>query len=210
MLRILIVDDHAIVRQGLKQIVAEEFEPAVLGEAGSAQALVEAVRDQEWDVVVLDINLPDQSGLEVLRQVKELRPTLPVLILSIHPEEQYAVRALKSGASGYLTKESAPEELIAAMRKVMGGGRYVSSSLAEQLAINLSLEHDIPMPRGLSDREHQVIERIAQGKTVTQTAGELSLSIKTISTYRARLLKKLRLKTTAQLIRYALDNQLVQ
>ncbi len=209
MLKILIVDDHAIVRQGLKQVLREEFESAIIGEAGTAQGLLDAFQEQEWDAVVLDINLPDRSGLEVLKEVKGLRPALPVLMLSIHPEEQYAVRALKTGASGYLTKESAPEELVAAMRKVMGGGKYVSSSLAERLAVNLSADHDTPSPRGLSDREHQVIARIAQGKTVTQTAGELSLSIKTVSTYRARLLKKLRLKTTAQLIRYALDNQLV-
>ncbi len=209
MLKILIVDDHAIVRQGLKQVLTQEFKSATLGEAGTAQGMLDAFQEQEWDAVVLDINLPDRSGLEVLKEMKGLRPALPVLMLSIHPEEQYAVRALKTGASGYLTKESAPEELVAAMRKVMGGGKYVSSSLAERLAGNLSAEVNAPMSRGLSDREHQVILRIAQGKTVTQTAGELSLSIKTVSTYRARLLKKLRLKTTAQLIRYALDNQLV-
>ncbi len=209
MLKILIVDDHAIVRQGLKQVLSEEFESATLGEASTAQGMLDAFQEQEWDAVVLDINLPDRSGLEVLKEMKGLRPALPVLMLSIHPEEQYAVRALRTGASGYLTKESAPEELVAAMRKVMGGGKYVSSSLAERLASNLSAEVNAPTPRGLSDREHQVIARIAQGKTVTQTAEELSLSVKTVSTYRARLLKKLRLKTTAQLIRYALDNQLV-
>lgn len=209
MLKILIVDDHALVRQGLKQVLSEEFESAILGEAGSAQGMVEAFQEQEWDAVVLDINLPDRSGLEVLKEMKEQRPALPILMLSIHPEEQYAVRALKTGASGYLTKESAPEELIAAVRKIMGGGRYVSASLAERLAVNLSAENETPSRRGLSDREHQVISRIAQGKTVTQTADELCLSVKTVSTYRARLLKKLSLKTTAQLIRYALDQQLV-
>ena len=210
MLRILIADDHAIVRHGLKQILAEEFDQAVIHETGTGQGVLDTVKSAELDVVILDLNLPDKPGLDVLKEVKALHPPLPVVILSFHPEEQYALRALKAGASGYLTKESAPEELISALRKILAGGTYVSATLAEHLAGTLSGEAPGQTYHSLSDRELQVLCLIARGKTVAEIADNLSLSIKTVSTYRARLLEKLRLDTTAELIRYALDNRLVE
>ncbi len=209
MLRILLADDHAIVRQGLKQVLTEEFGQVAIGEASSGHAVVDAVREQEWDVVVLDINLPDKNGVEVLKEVKGLRPSILVVMLTMHPEEQYAMRTLKAGAAGYLTKESAPEELITAMRTVLRGGKYVSASLAERLASELAAGTEAPLHQKLSDREYQVLLGIARGNTVTETAEALSLSVKTISTYRARLLKKMKLQTTVELVRYALAHRLV-
>ena len=209
MLKILLGDDHAIVRRGLRQVLAEEFGQLAIGEVGSGHAVVDAVREQEWDVVVLDINLPDKNGVEVLKEVKGLRPSILVVMLSMHPEEQYAMRTLKAGAAGYLTKESAPEELITAMRKVLRGGKYVSASLAERLASELAAGTEAPLHQKLSDREYQVLLGIARGNMVTETAEALSLSAKTISTYRARLLKKMKLQTTVELVRYALAHRLV-
>lgn len=209
MLKILLGDDHAIVRRGLRQVLTEEFGQVAIGEVGSGHAVVDAVREQEWDVVVLDINLPDKNGVEVLKEVKGLRPSILVVMLTMHPEEQYAVRALKAGAAGYLTKESAPEELITAMRKVLRGGKYVSASLAERLASELAAGTEAALHQKLSDREYQVLLGIARGNTVTETAEALSLSVKTISTYRARLLKKMKLQTTVELVRYALAHRLV-
>jgi two-component system, NarL family, invasion response regulator UvrY len=208
MIKILVADDHAVVRRGLNQIVAERPDMRVCGEARDAREVLALLRKGEWDVLVLDINMPDQSGLEVLGEVKRQRPELPVLILSMHPEEQFAVRALKSGASGYLTKESAPEELVAAIHKVHGGGKYVSPSLAEKLAFALERGADAPH-EALSDREYQVLCLIASGKTVGEIAEGLYLSVKTVSTYRARVLEKMGMKTNAELTRYAICNRLV-
>ena len=209
-MRILITDDHAVVRQGLKQILAEEFKRAQFGEAGSANEAIERVWKETWDVVVLDITMPGRSGLEVLREIKKSKPKLPVLVLSMHPEGQFAVRVLKRGASGYMTKESAPEELVGAIKKVLAGGRYVSPSLAEKLATYLSADGQKPPQEKLSDREFQVLRLIASGKIVSEIAKELSLSVKTISTYRSRILEKMGMKNNAELMHYAMQHQLVE
>ena len=209
MIKILIADDHAVVRRGLKQILAEEPNMAVFGEACNAQEVLKNVREQNWDIVILDITMPDRSGLEVLKELKNIRPKLPVLILSIHPEEQYAVRVLKAGAAGYMTKESAPEELVKAVRKVIRGSKYISPSLAEKLAFDLETDSEKPLHETLSDREYQVMCMIASGKTVKEIAKELYLSVKTISTHRARILGKMKMKTNAELTHYAIKNRLV-
>jgi len=209
-IRILIADDHAIVREGLKQIVAESSDMAVAGEAANGQEVLEQVSKNDWDLLLLDIAMPGRGGLDILKQLRCERPELPVLMLSMYPEEQYAVRALKAGASGYLTKESAPEELIAAIRKVSQGGKYVSSSLAEKLAVYLETDHEKPVHELLSDREYQVMAMIASGKTVKQIADELSLSVKTISTYRSRTLRKMEMKNNAEITYYAIKQALVE
>ena len=208
-MRILVADDHAVFRRGLKETISEAFPKVTFGEAKSAQETLEHVRTQNWDIVILDISMPGKSGLDILNDLKRLRPRLPVLLLSMHPEEQYARRALKSGAAGYLTKESVPEELKRAVRQIVGGGRYVSTTLAEKLAYDLRSGVDVPLHELLSDREFQVLRMIASGKTVKQIADEISLSVKTVSTYRARILEKTGMKTTAELIRYAFQAQLV-
>jgi two-component system invasion response regulator UvrY len=207
--RILIADDHAVFRRGLSETLGEEFSRVTFGEAKTAQETLDHVRRQDWDIVILDISMPGKSGLDILDDLHRLRPKLPVLLLSMHPEEQYARRALKSGAAGYLTKESVPDEIKEAVRRVQAGGRYVSAALAEKLAFDLRREVDTPVHELLSDREFQVLRMIASGKTVKQIADEISLSVKTVSTYRARILEKTGMKTTADLIRYALQNQLV-
>jgi DNA-binding NarL/FixJ family response regulator len=209
MLKILLADDHAIMRKGLKDVLVEGLGQVEVGEAATGQEAVEAVRKQAWDAVVLDINLPDKNGIEVLKEMKALRPALPIIVLSLHPENQYAVRMLKAGAAGYLTKEGAPEQLVAAVRKALAGGKYVSAALAEQLAGSVGGKPAEPH-QTLSDRELEVLCLIAGGKTPTDIADTLALSVKTVSTYRARLLEKLHLKTTADLIRYALDHKLVE
>lgn len=209
-MRILITDDHAVVRQGLKQILAAEFKKAEFGEAGNAQESVKQVAEGKWDVVILDVTMPGRSGLEALKDIKQLRPKLPVLMLSMHPEDQFAVRMLKAGASGYMTKESAPEELVGAVRKVISGGRYVSSALAEKMASYLSIDVQTPPHERLSDREFLVLRMIASGKTVGAIAKELSLSVKTISTYRTRILEKTGMANNAELTHYAIQNQLVE
>jgi two-component system invasion response regulator UvrY len=208
-MRILIADDHAVVRHGLKQILAEAFRGAVFGDAGNAGEVVSAIEKEPWDVVVLDISMPDRSGLEVLCDIRKLRPKLPVLVLSMHPESQFAVRVLRDGASGYLTKASAPEELVGAIKKVLAGGRYVSPMLAEKLAADLAVNTDKPPQEFLSNREYQVLRLLASGKIVSEIAGELRLSVKTISTYRARVLEKMHLRNNAQLMHYAMENHLV-
>jgi DNA-binding NarL/FixJ family response regulator len=208
-MRILIADDHAVFRRGLKETIGEAFPKVTFGEARTAQETIDWVRRQDWEVVILDISMPGKSGLDILDDLKRLRPKLPVLILSMYPEEQFARRALKSGAAGYLTKESVPEELQTAVRRVLAGGRYVSSTLAEKLAHDLRRGADTPAHELLSDREFQVLRMIASGKTVKEIADEISLSVKTVSTYRTRILEKTGMKTTAELIRYALQTQLV-
>lgn len=209
MIRILIADDHAIVRQGLRQTVAEEPDMVVAGEAQNAQETLKLVREQEWDVVVMDITMPGRSGLDLLIELKHERPNLPVLILSMHSEEQFAVRALKSRASGYITKQSAPKELVKAIRKVYRGGKYVSPALAETLASELGSDAGKVAHEKLSEREYQILRMIAAGKTPKEIAAELNLSEKTVATYRVRLLEKMHMKRNAELIRYAVENRLV-
>ncbi len=209
-MRILITDDHAVVRQGLKQILATEFRRAEFGEAGNAAEAIERVWHESWDVVILDISMPGRTGLEVLKEIHQHRPKLPVLVLSMHPEDQFAVRLLKVGASGYMTKESAPDALVGAVKKVVAGGRYVSPALAEKMASYLALDlHTAPHER-LSDREFLVLRLIASGKTPTQIAHDLSLSVKTISTYRTRILEKTGMASNAELTHYAIQNRLVE
>jgi len=208
-IRLLVADDHAIVRRGLHQIVAEAPGLEVAGEAATAEEVLARVEERAWDVVVLDLSLPGGNGLDLLAEVKRRRPDLPVLILTVHSEEQYAVRALRAGAAGYLTKESAPEQLVEAVRKVVRGGKYVSPAVAERLAYNLGRDPDRAPHEALSDREYQVLRRVASGKTVSEIAVELSLSVKTISTYRTRILEKMGMKTNAELTHYAIKNGLV-
>jgi len=199
-----------VVRQGLKLILADHFKRAVFGEARNAQEAIDSVSHNGWDVVVLDINMPGRSGLEVLKEIKRLKPRLPILILSMNPEDQFAVRMLKAGAAGYLTKESAGNELVGAIEKVVNGGRYISPSLAERMASYLDMDVQKAPHERLSDREFLILRMIASGKTVSQIGKELSLSVKTISTYRARLLEKMRLRNNAELTHYALQNNLVE
>ena len=209
MLKILIADDHPVFRRGLKQIIAETPDMVVADEATNGWEVLSKVRTSDYDVVLLDITMPGKDGLDVLTRLKSEKPRLPVLMLSMHPEEQYAVRALKVGASGYVTKESAPDELVVAIRKVSTGGKYVSSSLAERLA-SVVQENAEQLPHeGLSDREYRVMCMIASGKTVSEIANELSLSVKTISTYRFRILEKMKMKNNAELTHYAINNRLV-
>lgn len=209
MTRILMADDHPIVRRGLRQILSEDSGITEVGEATTAMDVMRLLRESEWDAVILDVNLPDRSGLDILREIRERTPTLPVLILSMHPEDQFAVRVLKAGASGYLNKDSAPDELLKAVRRILSGGRYISPTLAEQLAVALTDNSDKPPHERLSDREYLVLCRIASGRTVTEIAEELQLSVKTISTYRTRILEKMSLRTSAELTSYAVRAGLV-
>jgi len=207
--KILIVDNHPIFRHGLKQILALEPDVVAVGEAVNARNVLELVRKERWAVVVLDITMPGGSGLDVLKQLKHERPKLPVLVLSAHPEDQFAVRVLKAGAAGYMTKEAAPEELIKAIRKVLRGGKYLSESLAEKLAFNLETDSVKLLHETLSDREYQVMLMIASGKTATQISQKLYLSVKTISTHRTRILEKMGMKSNAEIMCYAMQNRLV-
>ena len=209
MIRILVADDHAVVRQGVKQILAEVKDMTVQGEAQNGPETLKKIIEQEYDVVLLDISMPGRSGLEVLEDIKAQRPRLAVLILSMHPEEQYAVRALRAGASGYLTKASAPQELIGAIRKAAGGGKYVTSSLAEKLADEMEIDTEKLPHERLSNREHQVMLMLASGKSVSDIAEELCLSVKTISTYRTRVMSKMGMKKNAELTLYAVHNKLI-
>jgi len=210
MIKVLIADDHPIVRQGLRQILSGIPDMEVAGEAANAQETLDQVRVGGWDVLVLDITMPDRSGFDILKELKHDQPHLPVLVLSIHAEEQLAVRVLKAGASGYLTKENAPNELVKAIRKVVSGGKYISRGLAESLAFGLDTDSARPQHEALSDREFQVMQLMASGKTLTEIAEELSLSTKTVSTYRTRLLQKMNLETNADIIRYAIENELIE
>lgn len=210
MMRILLVDDHEIVRRGLKQLLAEAFPKAVFGEASRVPEASELLVEQEWSLVLLDINLPGGSGLDLLTEVKRLRPHAAVLVLSSYPEEEFAVRAFKLGAAGYLTKASVAEEMLTAVRKVLTGGRYVSAALAEKLAAALGDPAQAALHETLSPRELEVLRLVATGKTIKQIAAGFSLSEKTIATYRARISEKLRLSTNVELARYALQHRLVE
>jgi len=210
MIRILIADDHTIVREGLKQIISETPDMTVADEAIDGHEVLNKALKNDYDVVVLDITMPGINGLDVLKQIKAQKPKLPILVLSVHPEEQYAVRVLRAGASGYLTKESAPDELITAIRKVSVGKKYVSPSLAEKLAFDLEIDHEKPLHETLSDREYQVMCMITSGRTVKDIAEELFLSEKTISTYRARILEKMKMKSNIELTHYAIKHGLVE
>ncbi len=209
MIKIIIADDHPIVRAGMKQIISEASDLTVADEASDGHKLLNKIRAEEFDVVILDITMPHMDGLDVLKQLKIEKPKLPVIVLSIHPEDQYALRVLKAGASGYVTKASAPDELINAIRKVFRGGKYISPSIAEKLAFKLDADFEEMPHEMLSDREYQVLCMLASGKTVTEIADELVLSVKTVSTYRARILEKMDMKNNAELIHYAVQNKLV-
>jgi len=208
-MKILLTDDHALVRQGLKLILADHFKKAIFGEARNAEEALARVLKEKWDVAVLDITMPGRGGLELLKEIKRLRPKMPVLVLSMHPEDQFAVRMLKAGAAGYLTKESAGNELVGAIEKVVAGGRYVSASLGERMASYLDLDLQKAPDERLSDREFLVLRMIASGKTVSQIAKELYLSVKTVSTYRARMLQKMDMKNNSELTHYAMQRGLV-
>lgn len=209
-IRVFIADDHAIVREGLKQILAEQRDIIVAGEAENGLDAIKLFRKSRCHVMLLDISMPDRNGIDVLKQIKQERPELAVLMLSMHREDQYAIRALKAGAAGYLTKQSAPRELVIAIRQVASGQKYVSATLAQALASQIGVDHDASPHDSLSDREFQTLTMIASGKTVSEIARELSLSVKTVSEYRARLLTKMQLKTSAELTHYAIRNQLVE
>lgn len=209
MKRILIVDDHEVVIEGIKRILDEEAGDVVYGQAGGAADALNLVREQDWDVVVLDLSLEGRGGLEVLKELKQIRPRLPVLILTMHSEEQYARRAFKAGAAGYITKDSPRAELVKAINKVIEGRRYVSQALAERLVFDLERGTERLPHETLSDREFEVMCLLASGKTVSEIAQFLSLSDRTISTYRARILSKMSMKTTAELIHYAIQSKLV-
>jgi DNA-binding NarL/FixJ family response regulator len=209
MLRILVADDHEVVRKGLVNVLSETLKPIKIDEAINGQEAVSKVLKSEYDLVVLDLKMPGKSGLDVLKEIKQHRPKLPVVILSMHPEEQFAIRAMRAGASGYLTKECAGDELVLAIRKALKGERYISGSLAEILAGELDSDSEKPCHEILSDREYQVMLMIASGKPVGAIAKELRLSVKTISSYRANILLKTRMKNNAEITHYAIQNKLV-
>ena len=209
-IKVFIADDHAIVREGLKQILAETRDIVVAGEAENGLDAIKLFRKSDCAVMLLDISLPDRNGIEVLKQIKKEKPELAVLMLSMHREDQYAIRSLKAGAAGYLTKQSAPRELVNAIRQVGSGLKYISPALAQELANHVGDDHEAPLHETLSDREYQTLTMIASGKTVGTIAKELSLSVKTVSEYRARLLVKMKLKNSAELTHYAIKNQLIE
>ncbi|MCE3221900.1 MAG: Response regulator, LuxR family [Nitrospira sp.] len=208
-MKILVVDDHAVVRHGVKQILTEHFHCSIIGEARNAEEMMDQVRERHWTIVILDVGMPGKGGLDALKELKQLRPKLPVLVLSAYPEDQLALRMLKAGASGYLTKDSAPTELVQALRKIIAGGKYVSAAVAELLALNLESDSEKPLHEQLSDREYQVMCLIAVGKSLKEIADDLCVSISTINTYRARILEKMQLKNNTELTHYALKNGLV-
>jgi len=210
MIKILIADDHAIVREGLKQIVGEEADMRVTGEASDAIELLELLQKEKFDIVIIDINMPGRSGLEALKDLKNIYPFLPVLILSMFGEDQYGLRAIKAGASGYLKKVSAPTELVSAIRKIVDGGKYINPSLAEKMADDYGRIDNLPLHNKLSDREFQIMCFIAQGKTAEEIGEDLSISIHTVYTYRNRILEKMQLKSNVELTQYAFQNKLIE
>ncbi|MGD0299069.1 MAG: response regulator transcription factor [Bryobacteraceae bacterium] len=209
MIRVLLADDHAIVRGGLKEILIRHMESVECGEAENAEQVLVQIRAHPWDLLILDITMPGRSGLDILADIRLLRPELAVLVLSMLPEDQFGKRVLQAGAGGYLKKESAPEELIQAIRKVLSGGRYVSPALAEKLVLDLDDDANRPIHEGLSGREFEILVMLGSGKTVGQIAEEIHLSVTTVSTYRARILEKMKMSTNAELMRYAFRNHLV-
>lgn len=210
MIKILIADDHAIVREGLKQILSETDDMVVAGEASTGTEALARIRQQDFDVVLLDVSMPDQNGIDTLKHIRREKPSLPVLILSMYPEDQYAVSLLRAGASGYMTKESAPDQLVLAIRKVAQGRRYVSPSLAEILVMEVGGDIEKPLHESLSEREFQIFCKLSSGKSVSEIANELFLSVKTVSTYRARILEKMKMKNNAELTYYSIKNHLIE
>ena len=208
--RILIADDHAVFRQGLNQLLGEQIEGVVFGEAATAQEVLELVWHDRWDIVVLDVSMPGRSGIEILREIKKSTPQLPILVLSSHPEEQYGVRVVREGASGYLNKASEPREIVGAIKRILSGGLYITPSLAEQLATAVAHPGFALPHEKLSARELQVLQLTTSGKSVKEIAAELRLSGQTVFTYRARLMEKMGFKTSAQAMRYAIDNKLIE
>ncbi|HKA41703.1 MAG TPA: response regulator transcription factor [Burkholderiales bacterium] len=209
MIRVLLADDHTIVRTGLKEILADTGDLSVEGEAGNGQEVLASIRQHEYDIVVLDMSMPGRSGIELIKQVKAEKPKLRILVLSMHAEAQYAVRALKAGASGYLTKDGAADQLVAAIRRIAAGGAYVTPETAERLALDFNQPGDAAPHTLLSDREYQVFRMIVDGKTVSEIADALSLSVKTVSTHKTRIMQKMNLANAAELIRYAVRHKLV-
>ena len=210
MTRIVVADDHTIVREGLKQILAAAGDFDIVGEARDGHEALKAVRELEFDVLVLDMSMPGKSGIELIKQVRAEKPKLRILVLSMHEEHQYAVRAIRAGAAGYLTKEGASAQLVSAIRKVAGGGAYISAAVAEQLALGAMPDAKGPPHSALSDREFQIFRMIAEGRSVSDIAERLNLSVKTVSTHKANLLQKMNMTTTGELIRYAIANKLVE
>ncbi len=211
MIKIVIADDHDIVRAGLKQIISDTRDMKVTGESGCAEQLIELIKKNEYDVVLLDLKMPGMNGLDAIKHIKALKPDLPVIVLSMHAEDQYAVRTIRAGASGYITKETASENLVAAIKKAVAGGRYISPALAESLADSIAWGGiDAPLHDNLTDREFQVMCMIASGKSVSEIASELFLSVKTISTYRQRLLTKMNMKNNSEITHYVIKNNLLE
>jgi DNA-binding NarL/FixJ family response regulator len=209
MIRVVIADDHTIVREGLKQILLTDPEIRIVGEARDGLEVMSCVRELEFDLLLLDMSMPKKSGIELIKQIKGEKPKLRVLVLSMHEEQQYAIRAIKSGASGYLTKESAPAQLLSAIRKVAAGGAFISTAVAEQLALGAMPQTEGPRHTALSDREYQVFQLLVSGKAVSDIAAQLNLSVKTVSTHKARLMEKMGMSNQAELIRYAIAHRLV-
>lgn len=209
MLRILIADDHAIVRKGLKQLILEEYLTAVIGEVGDVESLIKLVLKEEWDIIISDISMPGRSGLEALQQIKIIKPAIPVLIMSMHPEDQYALRVFKAGASGYLSKDAVHQELIPAIQTIKNGRKFITPGVAEKLVGALDADTPKEPHEYLSNREFDVMKMLAAGKSITEIASQLSLSATTVSTYRSRILDKTGLKNNADLTRYALEKKLI-
>lgn len=209
MIRVLIADDHAIVRRGLKQLLLEQYPSAIIGEAENAGELITVIMKEEWDVVICDMSMPGRSGLDALQQIKLLSPKLPVLIMSMYPEDQYAIRVFKAGASGYLGKETIHDDLIRAIETVKLGKKFITQSIAEKLADSFNTEADIVLYKSLSDREFDVFKLLASGKSISEIAAQLSLSATTVSTYRSRVMEKMNMKNNAELTRYAIENHLI-